>query len=528
MTVIEKLARKFAAVLPVLSERGRRLWAGAEADALGRGGVAWVAKATGLAISTVRKGRDEVRAGVTPELVRDRRPGGGRTRLEEKDPQLKAALEALVAPSTRGDPEGPLRWTLKSTRVLAAELTRQGHRIGSDTVGQLLRQAGYSLQANAKTKEGSSHPDRDAQFRLINEKAQQFIGQGLPVISVDAKKRELIGEHSNAGREWQPKGKAVEVLSHDFVAATSPRAIPYGVYDVAKNVGFVNVGTDHNTPSFAVRSIEKWWDQMGAQRYPQAKRLFIMADAGGSNATRSRLWKLKLQDVANRTGLTIHVSHFPPGTSKWNKIEHRLFSFISINWRGHPLTTYETIVSLIAGTKTSKGLTVQAELDTDKYPLGLEASAQALKEMRLENAAFRGEWNYTLHPRSPESDALLQPSTRAVKHRGSHAETRARWMKLFAEQQLSGLSNPAFCKARNVNHSSYLRARALAFGPAPRTGRRITPEAVKGWLKLFSEHERSGLSQRAFCRERGLNFDKFSRERRLIIGPIRPRKRSAQ
>jgi hypothetical protein len=526
MTVIEKLAKKFTAVRPILTERGRRLWAGAEADAIGRGGVAWVAAATGLAISTVRKGRDEIRSGECPVLVRDRRRGGGRLRLEKKDPGLLSALDALVSPATRGDPESPLRWICKSVRIVSRELARKSHRVSPSKVGELLRQLGYSLQGNVKTKEGSAHPDRDAQFNFINAKAEDFIARDQPVISVDSKKKELIGEHANRGQEWQPKGRAVEVLSHDFVDRASPLAIPYGVYDVAKNIGFVNVGTDHNTPTFAVRSIQKWWEQMGSLRYPSAKELFITADAGGSNSSRARLWKLKLQELADCIRLTIHVSHFPPGTSKWNKIEHRLFAFVSINWRGYPLTTYETIVSLIAGTTTSKGLTVKADIDTGKYPLGLTVAERVMGGLHLQRADFHGEWNYTLTPRSTEQLALAS-KIKDVRRRGSRAEARDRWLKLFDEQRRSGLDHRAFCEAKDINPGTYNSARARMLGakfPKGERGR-ISNERKDKWLKLIREQEASKLSQSAFCRARGINVFSFSGMRRQLIGPIQPRRR---
>jgi transposase len=530
MTLIEKLARKFVAVQPALTERGRRLWAGSEADMLGRGGIAWVAKATGLAISTVRKGRDEVRSSERPVLVRDRRPGGGRPRLEEEEPRLMEVLESLVSPSTRGDPESPLRWTCKSVRVLARELERRSHPISPSKVGQLLRQSGYSLQANAKTKEGSSHPDRDSQFSFINAKAEDFIARGLPVISVDSKKKELVGEHANRGQEWQPKGRAIEVLSHDFVDPASQRAIPYGVYDVAKNIGFVNVGTDHNTPTFAVRSIEKWWEQMGCARYPGAKELFITADAGGSNSSRARLWKLKLQEVADRTGVTIHVSHFPPGTSKWNKIEHRLFSFISINWRGFPLTTYETIVQLIAATTTSKGLTVKAELDLDKYPLRVSITNEALGKLQLGRASFHGEWNYTLSPRSAEQLEIASQTKQVIKRIGTRAETRQRWLKIFDQQRVSGMGHTEFCSATGINYTSYINSRAKVFGRIwPRTeSGRISNERKEKWLRLLREHEASGLTQAEFCRERGIVPGSLSVMRKRLTGVILRRRGGAK
>jgi hypothetical protein len=464
MTLIEMVRRKFNAVRPALSERARRLWVGAEADAIGRGGVAWVAKATGMAISTVRKGRDEVRAGVAPVVIRDRRKGAGRHPIEKKDPDLLPLLDSLVSPATRGDPESPLRWTSKSLRVLARELTLLQHPVGADKVGSLLRAAGYSLQANAKTKEGTTHPDRDAQFELINEKAQEFLARGLPVVSVDAKKKEFVAEHANRGREWEPKGKPVQVVSHDFfVSDDAPHATPYGVYDVGKNIGFVNVGTDNNTPTFAARSVEKWWDQMGSTLYPHARELLVTADSGGSNAAKSHLWKVNLQKLADRTGLTIHVSHFPPGTSKWNKIEHRLFSFISLNWRGRPLATYETIVALIAGTTTSKGLKVSAELDTDKYPLRIRATDHTKKSLALERHRFHGEWNYSLRPRTKEEQAAAaaEPPARVIVTR---AQKKERWMKLIGEQMKSGLNGREFCRERGLDYFNYIGARRRLVG----------------------------------------------------------------
>lgn len=385
-----------------MDERDRRLWAGAEADVIGWGGVAAVARATGLAISTVRKGRDEVRAGAFPEdVVNVRRPGGGRRPHEVVHPELWPTLEALVDPITRGDPESPLRWTCKSTHILAAEMfTRHGIRVSNQTVARLLRQHGYSLQAPNKTVEGAQHPDRNAQFAHINAKAEDCIKRGVPVISVDTKKKELVGNFKNAGREWQPQDEPDLVDVHDFPSAAIGKAIPYGVYDVANNDGFVSVGVDHDTPVFAVTSIEAWWTQVGSKRYPESREIFITADAGGSNGYRSRVWKSELQRVADKHDLSIHVSHFPPGTSKWNKVEHRMFSFISMNWRGRPLRTFETIINLIGNTTNRGGLVLRARLDRRRYPTGKKVSAKQFRALRIERDDFHGDWNYLIRPRS--------------------------------------------------------------------------------------------------------------------------------
>ncbi len=383
-----------------MDERLRRLWAGAEADAIGWGGVALVARATGLAISTVRKGRDEVRAGKIPaNLVRARRSPGKRP-YEDEHPEVWPALERLVEPMTRGDPESPLRWTCKSTLNLAQELfERHGIEVSDRTVAKLLRAHNYSLQAPNKAVEGKQHPDRNAQFEYINSKATECIRRGVPVISVDTKKKELVGDFKNGGREWRPQGEPELVDVHDFPSAAVGKAIPYGVYDVAANDGFVSVGTDHDTPVFAATSVEAWWNQVGSKRYSSVRELFITADAGGSNSHRSRVWKYELQRVADKTGLSIHVSHYPPGTSKWNKIEHRLFSFISINWRGHPLRTYETVVSLISNTTNRGGLVVRARLDRRHYPTGKKVTAKEFRALDLAREEFHGDWNYVIRPR---------------------------------------------------------------------------------------------------------------------------------
>lgn len=383
-----------------MDERQRRLWAGAEAGAIGFGGVAAVARATGLAISTVRKGRDEGRGGAKPEDVVKVRRSAGKRPFEEMRPEVWPALEKLVDPVTRGDPESPLRWTCKSTHVLAAELFAQhGIRISDKTVAKLLKDHGYSLQAPNKAVEGKQHPDRNAQFEHINTTAETCLERGVPVISVDTKKKELVGNFKNGGREWQPEGEPDLVDVHDFPQDAIGKAIPYGIYDVAANAGFVSVGTDHDTPVFAVTSIEAWWKQVGAKRYPDAREIFITADAGGSNGYRLHVWKYELQRLADKLGLAIRVSHFPPGTSKWNKVEHRLFSFISINWRGRPLRTYETVVNLIANTTNRGGLVVRARLDRRKYPTGKRVPAKEFKKLNVEPDRWHGDWNYVIRPR---------------------------------------------------------------------------------------------------------------------------------
>ena len=384
-----------------MDERARRLWAGAEADALGYGGVAAVARAIGMAISTVRKGRDEARAGARPEDVVKVRRSPGKRPYEDVHPEVWPALEALVDPVTRGDPESPLRWTCKSTHLLSAEMFEQhGVRISDKTVAKLLRRHGYSLQAPIKAVEGAQHPGRNAQFEYINRRATDCIARCAPAISVDTKKKELVGNFKNAGREWQPKGEPERVDVHDFPTDALGKAIPYGVYDVAAVHGFVNVGVDHDTPKFAVTSIESWWHHVGAARYPDAREIFITADAGGSNSYRARAWKYELQSLADKLGLSFRVSHLPPGTSKWNKIEHRLFSFISINWRGRPLRTYETIVETIGHTTHRGGLVVHAQLDGGSYPLGQKVSAKNFRALKIERDDFCGDWNYTIRPRT--------------------------------------------------------------------------------------------------------------------------------
>ena len=392
------VAERFAAISPHLNERQRRLWAGAEARALGRGGITLVSRATGLSRPTLHKALSELKS---PPLAegRVRRKGGGRKPLRERDLELEAALDALVDPDSRGDPMSPLRWTCKSTGQLALALTRGGHPVSADTVGTMLKEAGYRLQANVKTKEGSQHPDRDAQFRYLNEQAREFRDAGLPVVSVDAKKKELIGEFKNVGREWEPKGRPVEVRVHDFLLPELGKAIPYGIYDLERNLGWVNVGQDHETAAFAVESLRRWWRGDSVFAYPEADQLLICADGGGSNGYRVRLWKYELSKLAGETGLAITVCHLPPGTSKWNKIEYRLFSHISMNWRGRPLTSHQVVVELIGATTTKQGLRVHAERDTGIYPKDVTVSDALMSEIDLQAHSWHGEWNYTIRPR---------------------------------------------------------------------------------------------------------------------------------
>jgi len=390
--------QRFTEMASALDERGRRLWAAAEAKALGYGGVSLVAKAIGVSRPTIYAGLKELAAAGESALVagRVRRLGGGRKRLTHTQPNLKKALDALVEPTARGDPESPLRWTCKSVRRLAAELQRQGFAVGRQKVADLLYELGYRLQANRKTREGSQHPDRNAQFEHIAAQVRDFQARGQAVISVDTKKKELVGDFKNGGREWHPQGQPEAVRVHDFMDKTLGKAIPYGVYDVTANLGWVSVGVDHDTAEFAVETIRRWWRNMGQALYPHATELLITADGGGSNGSRSRLWKVALQRLADELGLAITVCHFPPGTSKWNKIEHRLFSQIAVNWRGRPLTTHEVIVRLIANTCTETGLRVQAELDNNRYPTGMKVTNRDFAAVNLCPAAFHGEWNYTI------------------------------------------------------------------------------------------------------------------------------------
>ncbi len=408
MTVLETIHRKFELLDPVLDERARRLWAGAEALAWGHGGISLVARATGLARATISDGCRELGGAVPAALPaprgRVRRPGGGRKSLTEHDPELEAALDALVDPLARGDPESPLRWTTKSTYQLAAALRAQGHSVGPWKVGQLLRHLGYSLQGTRKTKEGKQHPDRDAQFEHINQTTSAFQTRGQPVVSVHTKKKELVGDFANGGRERQASGCPEPVRGHDFPAKELGKAIPYGVYDLTVNQGWVSVGVDHDTAAFAVATLGQWWEQMGQAQYPGATELLITADGGGSNGYRLHLWKVELQAFADATGLGVTVCHFPPGTSKWNKIEHRMFAEITKNWRGRPLESQETIVSLIGSTRTATGLRIRAALDENRYPTGRKVSPEELAQVQLEPAGFHGEWNYTLRPRTGSDD----------------------------------------------------------------------------------------------------------------------------
>jgi hypothetical protein len=393
-----QVIQKLGSIWNLLDERSRRLVAASEARALGYGGVSIVSRACGLSRKAITKGLGEIDAGSTLAAGRIRRPGAGRPKTTVRDPELMRILEAIVEPDERGDPESPLRWTCKSTRKLAKELTDQDHPVSHETVAHLLNDMDYSLQGARKTKEGADHPDRDAQFRFINDRVRRAVAAGIPVISVDTKKKELIGNYHNKGQCWRPKGSAVEVQGHDFPAPEVPRAYPYGVYDLGRNTGFVNIGTDHDTGAFAVASIKGWWRAEGRRLYPNVHTLMITADAGGSNGWRLRLWKLELQKMADECTLAISVCHFPPGTSKWNKIEHRLFSFISSNWRGKPLQDYETIVQLIAHTTTAKGLAVTCRLDRRKYPDGCRVSDQEMSAINLERSQFHGDWNYTIRP----------------------------------------------------------------------------------------------------------------------------------
>jgi transposase len=403
----EEIKRRYRRIAGELNERTRRLFAATEAMAIGWGGISVVSRATGLARQVISAGIKELQQGERAGEGRIRRIGGGRKSTVSKDPRLREDLELLVEPVTRGDPESPLRWTSKSVRKLAKELQQMGHQVSHELVSELLYALGYSLQANRKTREGGTHPDRDAQFEHLNAQAEAFLTAGEPVVSVDAKKKELVGDFKNAGREWHPKGKPEEVQVYDFPIPGLGRATPYGVYDLSRNTGWVNVGIDHNTAAFAVESIRRWWNEVGRQQYPEAKRLLICADGGESLGSRVRLWKWEVQQLADETGLSITVCHLPPGTSKWNKIEHRLFAWISQNWRGKPLSSYAVILKLIAATTTEAGLTVQCQLDTNRYPPGRKISDEEMATLNIQPHSFHGEWNYTILPRAISIDNVI-------------------------------------------------------------------------------------------------------------------------
>jgi hypothetical protein len=406
MIDVEAIRARFVELSAHLDERGRRLLAASEARAAGYGGIAAVSRATGLAASTIGRGLKDLSDGLPPGRVR--RPGGGGKPVVERNPGLLPALLSLVEPEARGDPMSPLRWTCKSLRRLAAELTARGHPVSRTAVGELLAREKFSLQANRKTREGSEHPDRDAQFAHIDAGVTAALAERQPVISVDTKKKELVGDFKNAGREWRPRGDPEEVRVHDFLLPELGRAVPYGIYDLAANAGWVGVGMNHDTAAFAVQTIRRWWHDLGQSRYPAAERLVITADGGGSNGWRLRLWKHELQRLADESGLDIEVHHLPPGTSKWNRVEHRLFAFISMNWRARPLVSYRVIVDLISATTTTTGLTVHCELDENHYPKGIAVSDEQMASLNITRHDFHGEWNYTIHPRNSPDRAVIR------------------------------------------------------------------------------------------------------------------------
>ncbi|MFJ9351177.1 ISAzo13 family transposase [Streptomyces sp. NPDC101237] len=455
------LTAKFEVILPHLDERQRRLLIGAEAQSLGHGGIRAVARAAGVREATVSVGVRELGSGEAP-LGRIRRPGAGRKHVVNRNPAVREALLALVEPDVRGDPMSPLRWTTKSTRKLAEQLTRQGHRICADTVGDLLREEGFSLQSNVKTLEGKQHADRDAQFHYLNEQARDHQDCGAPVISVDTKKKELVGPFKNNGREWEPGGEPVRVDTHDFPDRVLGRVVPYGIYDVAANTRWVDVGTDHDTAAFAVESIRRWWNGSGRTTYPTAGRLLITADAGGSNGYRTRTWKTELSRFAVEAGLTVTVCHLPPGTSKWNRIEHRLFSHITMNWRGRPLTSHEVIVESIAATTTKTGLTVHAELDTNPYPTGIQVSDDEIDALPITRHRFHVDWNYTLHPQQP-MDAATTDNTSDQASASRHRRLTKRSLQ---DPELTGMTRQRLSKlidaltpALEVQREQVLRTR---------------------------------------------------------------------
>ena len=406
---IETLQAKYAGLASALTERARRLWAATEAKALGHGGIALVERATGISRSTIQRGMRELESGETLNADRSRRRGGGRKSVVEKDPSLLADLDALVEPTALGDPDSPLRWTVKSVRVLADALQALGHDVSRTVVAELLHELDYSLQGNRKTREGKQHPDRDAQFRYVNNQVRRFQKKGHATISVDTKKKELIGDFKNPGREWRAKKNPEPVRVHDFQIPANGKAIPYGIYDLQRNEGWVSIGNDHDTASFAVNAIRRWWKLMGRPAYSGTRSLLITADGGGSNGSRLRLWKWELHRFASRTGLSITVCHFPPGTSKWNRIEHRLFSHIAMNWRGRPLVSLATIVSLIASTRSKAGLRVRSEIDQGAYPTGVSVTDEQMSKIAIRHHRFHGEWNYTIKPENRVSYFLTNP-----------------------------------------------------------------------------------------------------------------------
>ena len=509
----EMLAAKFGSVFPHLDERQRRLVMGAEARVLGHGGIRLVARAAGVREGTVSLGVAELESGAEP-LGRARREGGGRKRAAEADPGLVPALLALVEPDERGDPESPLRWTVKSCRALAGELTAAGHPVSASTVDKLLHQQGFSLQANAKTIEGRQHPDRDGQFRYIAAQAEEHMAAGEPVISVDAKKKEQVGQYASPGRAWRPKGEPARVRDHGFPDEDKQTAIPYGIYDLAANAGWVNVGTDRNTAEFAVESVRRWWTDRGSGDYPAARRLLITAGAGGSNGYRTRAWKAGLAALAAETGLEVTCCHFPPGTSKWNKIEHRLFSAITMNWRGRPLASHEVIVNTIAATTTAAGLRVHAELDTGTYPAGVKVSRAELDALPLGRHDWHGEWNYTLHPAPAAPPAAPPPAP-------ARPAPDLAWL---ARPAITGLPGPAFdaLTAALAGPAAALAgaARDRRRGYRPRRGHGAggrPRHTLPGKLMAAILHDRHGLPQKHIAALFGTSPAAVSRQ----IGDIR-------
>jgi len=496
----EMLAAKYGSIFPHLDERQRRLLLGAEARALGHGGIRLVARAAGVREATVSLGVDELESGAEP-LGRARRQGGGRKPLADTDPGLVPALLALVEADERGDPVTPLRWTTKSTRNLAGELTAAGHPVSADTAGKLLHEQGFSLQGNAKTIEGKRHPDRDGQFRYISGAAKEYLAAGDPVVSVDAKKKEQVGQYAQKGREWRPEGDPVRARDHDFPDEDLGKVTPYGIYDIGANAGWVNVGTDRDTAAFAVESIRRWWSARGRLDYPAARRLLITADAGGSNGYRTRAWKAGLAALAAETGLQITCCHFPPGTSKWNKIEHRLFSAITMNWRGRPLASHEVIVNTIAATTTRTGLSVHAELDPRTYPAGVKISKAQMDALPLARHDWHGEWNYTLHPQAATAPAA--PPAPAPR-RPARPRPDLAWL---AHPAITGMPGPALdaLTAALTGPAAALREAALdrrrGYRPrqiAPGTGPRPR-HTLAGKLTAAILHDRHGLPQKAIA-----------------------------